>query len=119
MPYKAKSNIRHGKAGKEYHIRVGDVVADDFFTKKEIKRNLGNGTIEMVESGVVTEVKGSENKQIPDISGMTPAEVREFLEKINDPVMIEKLIDQEQARPQVRKNVVQLLDRRAKELAGK
>lgn len=119
MSYKILSNIKYGKGSLIFKLKKGDTASDDLFERKDIPRLLKFHLIELSDSSLISEIKTSKVKEIPDISELTANEIRDLLEGINDLVTIEKMIDKESLIHPPRKNVLPLLTKRSKELSIK
>lgn len=119
MSFKIVENLKYGKGSLKFKLKEGDIVADVFFEHTDIPRLLERKLISPSDSNEISIFTFEEVKQIPDISKMAANDVRDLIESINDPVVIEKMIDKESLVHPPRKNVLSVLGKRSKELSPK
>lgn len=117
MSYEVLKPILHGKEGRKFDLKSGDIVANDFFKPGTIKNLLASGNIQPSKKRT-KKIKGREGARLRDITIMTIPGVKEVLEAEFKVANLERYLDQENTQESPRLDVLRYIDRRIKELTG-
>lgn len=122
MPFKILSPIEHGKESKIFHLKPSDVVADDFFTGKEIVALSSLAAIEPTNNTTLhlpTHATSIEI-QTKDILSLSVVEAKELIDNEINLTTLEKYVDQCRAHDQSpsAKKILKAAERRIHELTG-
>jgi hypothetical protein len=118
MSFKIITPQFYGKAGVNYRLEKDDIVPRDFFLSADRKDCLKHGFIEHSKERPNQKLDGSDIPLLADITQMTVAQAKEFLEEEPHIVNLEKYLDQENAQEFTRKTITRYIERRIKELTG-
>lgn len=117
MAYKVLTPIKHGRAGKSYRLKPGDIVNDSFFPKQNRISLLARKCLEKTRETPTVDPEGVPVPQLADLQDMNVAQVKEFLDAEFDVTKLEKYLDQEEkAGLARRKTVVIYIQKRISEL---
>jgi len=117
MSFELVRQVKYGKNGKSYQLVVGQIVEKDFFKPADRNTLLENGAIKKSKERP-SKPAGNEIPVIADLSQMTVAEAKEFLEAEPHVDMLEKYLDQANAEEFPRVSITKFIERRVKELTG-
>ena len=119
MSFEILNPVKYGRDGKRYKLAQGDIVAKGFFTRKDAHALWENDFIrKSKEKPTFPPPAGDEVPVIGDLSQMTVAEAKEFLETEPHVDMLEKYLDQANAEEFPRVSITKFIERRIKELTG-
>lgn len=117
MPLEVLTPIDYGRDRKKFKLKVGQVVADDFFKLSEKQELLAANRLKKT-SDKSRDPGGVESKELVDLGPMSVVQIKEFLDEEPELVNLERYLDQESAREISRKSVTQFIERRIRELTG-
>lgn len=117
MPLEVLKQIKYGKDRKSYQLKVGAVVADDFFKLSEKKQLLAGNAVKKT-MGTPDNLEGIPLKELMDLTKMSVPQVKEFLDELPDIVMLEKYLDQENDAALPRKSIVTFIEKRIRDATG-
>lgn len=117
MPLEALKRIRYGRDGKKWRIKVGDIVADDFFKLSEKKQLLAGEKVKKT-LGTPDNLVGIEQDKLLDLTKMSVPQAKEFLDEVPDIVELEKYLDQENNAELPRKSLIGFIEKRILDASG-
>jgi len=119
MSFEILNPVKYQKDGKRYKLTTGDIVAKGFFARKDANALWKNSFIKKSkEEPTFPSPVGEEVPIIGDLSEMTVAQAKEFLEAESHVGMLEKYLDQANAEEFPRVSITKFIERRVKELTG-
>jgi len=118
MGYEILQQIRYGRAGSKYLLKVGKVVPADFFLKSELPSLIDRELIKPTNTKAQKPV-GEKTFPLKDLESHTIIQCKEILERELDAVRLERYLDQARGEELPRSSLITFIETKIRNLAGK